>query len=150
MGPEGMMLRQLLQIPYMKDLVKRLRRNPYLRQVCGYGDRAPCVAHFTQMKKRIRANSFRIIEAWLRRKALRLRESQPLAAAGLVQAAGIDGTDLLAWSRRAPHDTSRGLGDPEARVGQGKKGFYLGYLSLFLTDIEGFPLGHVEAPMNVN
>ena len=35
-------------------------------------------------------------------------------------------------------------------MGQGKKGFYLGYLSLFLTDIEGFPLGHVEAPANVN
>jgi hypothetical protein len=146
----ALMLRQLLQIPYMKDLVKRLRRDPYLRQVCGYGDRAPCEAHFTQMKGRIGAEGFRVIEAWLRREALRLRESQPLAAAGLVQAAGIDGTDLPAWSSRDPHDTSRGLGDPEARVGWGKKGFYLGYLSLFLKDIEGFPLGHVEAPANVN
>lgn len=36
------MLRQLLQIPYTKDLVKRLRRSPYLRKVYGYGDRAPC------------------------------------------------------------------------------------------------------------
>jgi hypothetical protein len=35
-------------------------------------------------------------------------------------------------------------------VGRGKKGFSLGYLSLFLVDIEGFPLGHVEAPLNVN
>ena len=26
----------------------------------------------------------------------------------------------------------------------------MGYLSLFLVDIEGFPLGHVEAPLNVN
>ena len=26
----------------------------------------------------------------------------------------------------------------------------LGYLSLFLVDIEGFPLGHVEASLNVN
>jgi hypothetical protein len=37
-----LMLRQLLQIPYTKDLVKRLRRSPYLRKVYGYGDRAPC------------------------------------------------------------------------------------------------------------
>jgi hypothetical protein len=36
------MLRQLLQIPYVKDLSKRLRRNPYYREACGYGDRAPC------------------------------------------------------------------------------------------------------------
>jgi len=146
----ALMLRQLEQIPYMKDLVKRLRRDPYLRQVCGYGDRTPCEAHFSQMKKRIGAEGFRAIEAWLRREALRLRESQPLAAVGLIQAAGIDGTDLPAWSSRDPHDTGRGLGDPDARVGRGKKGFILGYLSLFLTDIEGLPLGHEEAPANVN
>ena len=80
----ALMLRQLEQILYVKDLVKRLRRNPYLRQVCGYGDRVPTEAHFSQMKKRIGPEGFRIIEAWLRREALRLRESQPLASAGLV------------------------------------------------------------------
>ena len=40
----ALMLRQLEQIPYVKDLVKRLRRNPYLRKVCGYRDRAPSSA----------------------------------------------------------------------------------------------------------
>jgi len=144
------MLRQLEQIPYIKDLVKRLRRDPYLRQVCGYGKRAPCEAHFSQMKKRIGVEGFRIIEAWLRREALRHRSSQPLSSTGLIQAACVDGTDLPAWSSRDPHDTGRGLGDPDTRVGRGKKGFMLGYQSLFLVDIEGFPLGHVEAPLNVN
>jgi len=67
-----------------------------------------------------------------------------------VQAACLDGTDLSAWSSRDPHDARRGLGDPDARVGRGKKGFYLGDQSLFLVDVEGFPLGHVEAPANVN
>ena len=33
--------------------------------------------------------------------------------------------------------------------GRGKKGFLLGYLSLFLVDIDGFSLGHVEAPLNL-
>jgi hypothetical protein len=146
----ALLLRQLEQIPYIKDLVKRLRREPYLRQICSYRDKAPCEAHFSQMKKRIGAEGFRIIEAWLRREALRLRRSQPLSAIGLIQAACIDGTDLPAWISRDPHDTGRGLGDPDARVGRGKKGFSLGYLSLFLVDIEGFPLGHVEAPLNVN
>jgi len=146
----ALMLRQLKQIPYIKDLVKRLRRNPYLRRVCGYGDRAPCEAHFSQMKKRIGVDGFRIIEAWLRREALRRRRSQPLSAVGLIQATGLDGTDLHAWSSRDPHDARRGLRDPDARLGRGKKGFLLGYLSLFLVDIEGFPLGHLEAPLNVN
>ena len=146
----ALMLRQILQIPYMKDLVKRLRRDLYLRSLCGYGDRAPCEAHFSQMKKRIGSKGFRILEAHLRHEALRIRETQPLAAVGLIQAAALDGTDLPAWSSRDPHDTRKGLGDPEARLGRGKKGFYLGYQSLFLVDIEGFPLGHMEAPANVN
>jgi hypothetical protein len=146
----ALMLRQLLYIPYIKDLSKRLRREPYLRQACGYGKKAPSPAHYTQMKKRIGVEGFRIIEAWLRHMALKTRASQPLSAVGLIQAAGIDGTDLPAWSSRDPHDTSRGLGDPDARVGRGKKGFILGYQSLFLTEIEGLPLGHEEAPANVN
>jgi len=123
----ALMHRQLLQIPYVKNSVKRLRRTPYLRKTCGYRDRAPCDAHFSQMKKRVGVEGIRIIEAWLRREALRLRRSQTLSAVGLVQAAGLEGTDLPAWSSRDPHDTRRGLGDPDARLGRGRRGFYLGY-----------------------
>jgi hypothetical protein len=145
----ALMLRQLEQIPYMKDLVKQLRRSPFLRRACGYSQ-VPTEAHFSQMKKRIGVEGVRQIEAWLRRQALKLRESQPLSAVGLIQAACIDGTDFPAWSSRDPHNTRQGLGDPDARVGRGKKGFILGYQSLFLVDIEGFPLGHVESSVNVN
>ena len=102
------------------------------------------------MKRRIGADGFRAVEEWLRHQALRLRAAQPLSAVGLVQAACIDGTDLSAWSSRDMSDNRKGLGDPDARLGRGKGGFYLGYRSLFLVDIEGFPLGHVEAPLNVN
>jgi hypothetical protein len=69
---------------------------------------------------------------------------------GLIQAACFDATDFPAWSSRDPHDSSRGIGDPEARVGRGRQGFYLGYESLFLTDMDGFQLGHEEASANVN
>ncbi len=146
----ALMLRQLEQIPYVKDLVKRLNRNREMRLACGYGSKVPTEAHFSQMKKRIGVEGFRAIEEWLRHEALRLRESQPLSAVGLIQAACVDGTDLPAWSSRDPNDTSKGKGDPEAKLGRGKKGFMLGYESLFLVDIEGFPLGHVEASLNVN
>jgi len=143
-------LRQLEQIPYIKDLVKRLNRYKEMRLACGYGEKVPTEAHFSQMKKRVGVQGFRAIEEWLRHEALRLRESQPLSAIGLVQSACLDGTDFEAWSSRDPHDTSRGLGDPDARLGRGKKGFILGYQSLFLVDAEGLPLGHVEASVNVN
>lgn len=144
------MLRQLEQIRYVKDLVKRLSRNRYLRQVCGYQDKVPTEAHFSQMKKRLGKPGFKAVETFLRKQANQLRFQRPLSAAGLVQAACLDGTDLPAWSSRDPHDTCRGLGDPEARVGRGPEGFYLGYRSLFLLDMEGFPLGHMEAPANRN
>jgi hypothetical protein len=144
------MLRQLEQIPYVKDVVKRLRRYREMRSACGYGRKVPTEAHFSQMKKRIGAEGFRKLEKWLRHEALRLRKSQPLSGVGLVQAACVDGTDLPAWSSRDPHDTCRGLGDRDARLGRGKKGFVLGYQSIFLVDVEGFPLGHIEAPANVN
>ena len=110
----ALMLRQLEQIPYVKDLVKRLNRNREMRLACGYDSKVPTEAHFSQMKKRIGVEGFRAIEEWLRHEALRLRESQPLSAVGLIQAACVDGTDLPAWSSRDPHDTSKGLGDPDA------------------------------------
>ena len=85
------------------------------------------------MRKRIGKEGFRIIEAWARHEALKLRRSQPLAAAGLIQAACIDGTDIPAWSSRDPHDTRRGRGDLDARVGRCKNGaFDPGYLSLMI------------------
>src|SRR4030065_724171 len=146
----ALMLRQLEQIPYVKDLVKRLRRSKDMRSACGYESKVPTEAPLSQIKKRIGVEGFQAIEAWLRHEALRLRKSQPLAAVGLIQAACFDGTDFPAWSTRDPHETAKGLGDPDARLGRGKKGFILGYQSLFLVDIEGFPLGHVEASVNVN
>ena len=146
----ALLLRQLEQIPYIKDLVKRLNRYKEMRDACGYGDKVPTEAHFSQMKRRIGDEGFQQIEMSLRREAMKLRKSQPLSARGLIQATCVDGTDFRAWSSRDPHDNRKGLGDPDARLGRGKRGFILGYQSLFLVDIEGFPLGHVEAPVNVN
>jgi hypothetical protein len=64
--------------------VKRLRQSRFLRNACGYDDRILTEAHFSQMKNRIGVEGFRQIEAWLRQEALRLRESQPLSAVGLI------------------------------------------------------------------
>ena len=61
----------------------------------------------------------------------------------------VDSTHVDAYNQRAP-DNRTGKSDSETRVGRSKKGFLLGYLSLFLVDIEGFLLGRVEAPLNVN
>ena len=62
----ALMLRQLEQIPYVKDLVKRLNRNREMRLACGYDSKVPTEAHFSQMKKRIGVEGFRAVEEWLR------------------------------------------------------------------------------------
>jgi len=59
---KALMLRQLEQIPYIKELVKRLRRNPYLHRICVYGRDVPTEAHFSRMKRRIGEEGFRTIE----------------------------------------------------------------------------------------
>lgn len=53
----ALILRQLEQILYMKDLVKQLRLSPFLRRVCGYCQ-VPTEAHFSQVKKRIGVEGF--------------------------------------------------------------------------------------------
>lgn len=68
------------------------------------------------MKKRVTKPVFGAIETWIRKEDLRIRKDQPLATAGLVQAACLDGTDGLVWSSRDPHGTGRGVGDTDARV----------------------------------
>jgi transposase len=44
----ALMLRQLEQIPYVKDLVKRLRRSGDMRLACGYHHKVPTEAHFSR------------------------------------------------------------------------------------------------------
>ena len=114
----ALMLRQLKQIPYVKDLVERLNRSQSMRLACGYQSKVPTEAHFSQMKKRIGVEGFRVIEEWLLHEAcaLRLRESQPLSAVGLIQAACFDGTNLPGWSSRDPNDTCKGRADHSARL----------------------------------
>src|SRR3972149_11965004 len=61
----ALMLRQLELIPYVKDLVKRLRRNKNMRSACGYVSKVPSEAHFSQMKTRIGVEVYQAIEPFL-------------------------------------------------------------------------------------
>jgi len=80
-----------------------------MRSACGYGDEAPTEAHFSQVKRRLKKKGFKVIERFLRGEAIRLKSSNPMLKAGLVQASAVDSTDLKAWSSRAPEDSTRGL-----------------------------------------
>jgi hypothetical protein len=57
----ALMLRMILQLRYVKDLVKLLRRSAYFREACGYRDKLPTEAHFSQMKKCIGKAGFKAL-----------------------------------------------------------------------------------------
>jgi IS5 family transposase len=62
-----------------------------------------------------------------------------------------DATFVNTYSRRDPHDNSRGKSDPEARVGRDGKTYELGYKLHIATDAKSeLPLAVIAAPANDN
>src|SRR5208337_4488278 len=62
-----------------------------------------------------------------------------------------DATFVKAYSRRDPHDNSKGASDPEARVGRNGKTYELGYKLHVAVDAKSeLPLAVVAAPANDN
>ncbi len=63
----------------------------------------------------------------------------------------LDATFVKAYSRRDPYENSRGLSDPEARVGRNGRTFELGYKLHIATDAKSeLPLAVIVAPANRN
>jgi len=63
----------------------------------------------------------------------------------------MDVTFIKAYSKRDPHDNSRGGSDPEARVGRSGKTYELGYKAHIAADSESeLPLAFIVAPANEN
>jgi len=59
----------------------------------------------------------------------------------------LDATFVKAYSRRDPHDNSRGKSDPEARVGRNGKTYELGYKLHIAIDAKSeLPLAVIAAP----
>ena len=63
----------------------------------------------------------------------------------------LDATFVKAYSRRDPHENSRGKSDPEARVGRDGKTYELGYKLHIAADAKSeLPLAVIVAPANDN
>ncbi|MGB8780750.1 MAG: transposase [Candidatus Bathyarchaeia archaeon] len=63
----------------------------------------------------------------------------------------LDATFVKAYSRRDPHDNSRGKSDPEARVGRNGKTYELGYKLHIATDVKSeMPIAVIPASANEN
>jgi transposase len=140
---KAQLLKHLLLIPSDRRLAIRLKDDRRVARACGFRRHTPSHGLFTHFRKRLGENTYhRIFENLLRR----------LMDSGAVKAevVAVDSTHLEAYSQRA-RDNKTGKSDPDARVGQGKRGFILGYqVHTACCAFSEMTLAFAVAPCNMN
>ena len=143
---KALIVKRLQQIPSERELCRRLWKDDTLRELCDVeAEEKPYhPSQLSRFKKNIGNRRLQRIMNKL------LKE---LVEAGLIsgETVVLDATFVKAYSRRDPHDNSRGKSDPEARVGRDGKTFELGYKLHISTDAKSeLPLAVIVAPANDN
>ena len=143
---KALIVKRLQQIPSERELCRRLWKDDNLRELCDIEEEEKPYhpSQLSRFKKNIGNRRLQRIMNKL------LKE---LVEAGLISGETVvfDATFVKAYSRRDPHDNSRGKSDPEARVGRDGKTFELGYKLHIATDAKSeLPLAVIVAPANDN
>ena len=145
------LVKDLLNIPYVVELVERLVHDQRLRDICGFGDTVPSDSTFSRFYKRLEAHQ-PLVEACLNRLTDALREYIP----DLGESVAIDSTSIEAF---ANHNRKVVI-DPDAAWGvkhnarsssKDKEDWFFGYKMHTLADADhGVPLGFIITPGNKN
>jgi len=143
---KALMVKRLQQIPSERELCWRLWKDDNLRGLCDVeSEQNPYhPSQLSRFKKRVGARRLQRIMNKL------LKE---LFKRGVIngETVVLGATFVRAYSRRDPHDNSRGKSDPEARVGRNGKTYELGYKLHVAADAKSeLPLAVVVAPANDN
>jgi transposase len=143
---KALLVKRLQQISSERELCRRLWKDDSLRELCDIEtDEKPY--HPSQLSR------FKMNIGKRRLRRIMNKLVKELVKAGLISGETVifDATFVKAYSRRDPHDNSRGLSDPEARVGRDGKTFELGYKLHIATDAKSeLPLAVIVAPANEN
>jgi len=143
---KALLAKRLQQIPSERELCRRLWTDDNLRMLCDVeAEQNPYhPSQLSRFKKRVGARRLqRIIGKLL----------MELLKGGVIKGETVvlDATFVKAYSRRDPHENSRGLSDPEARVGRNGRTFELGYKLHIASDAKSeLPLAVIAAPANRN
>jgi transposase len=110
---KALIIKGVRQIPSDRELYRRLWKDPDLREVCDVEEEQKPYhpSQLTRFRNRIGTERLKRIMANL------LKE---LSKGGVVNGETVvmDATFVKAYSKRDPHQISRGASDPEARVGR--------------------------------
>jgi IS5 family transposase len=143
---KALIVKRLQQVSSDRELYRRLWNDPGLRMVCDLeGEQKPYhPSQLTRFRNRIGTKRLERIMNKIIRKLLK---------GGLISGKTVvmDATFIKAYSKRDPHENSRGSSDPEARVGRNGKTFELGYKLHLAADAKSeLPLAVIAAPANEN
>jgi len=143
---KALIVKRLRNIPSDRELYRRLWNDSELREICDIEDyeKPYHPSQLTRFRQRVGPERLgRIMNGIVDR----------LRDAGVIKGDIIacDATFIKAYSKRDPHDDSRGYSDPEARVGRAGKTYELGYkLHLAVDSASELPLAFTVAPANEN
>jgi transposase len=143
---KALIVKRLQQIPSERELCRRLWKDENLRELCDVeAEQKPYhSSQLSRFKKRVGHRRLQKIMYKLLKNPL---DSGLISGETVV----LDATFVKAYSRRDPHDNSRGKFDPEARVGRNGKTYELGYKLHIATDTKSeLPLAVIAAPANEN
>jgi len=141
-----LIVKRLQQIPSEREICRRLWKDENLRELCDIeAEENPYhPSQLSRFKKRVGNRRLQRIMNKLLKQLLR----GDVISGETVNS---DATFVNAYSRRDPHDNSRGKSDPEARVGRDGKTYELGYKLHIITDAKSeLPLAVIAAPANDN
>jgi len=143
---KALIVKRLRHIPSDRELYRRLWSDPELREICDIeAEEKPY--HPTQLTRfRRRVGSERL------ERVMNVIVEE-LVGGGVIKGETVvmDATFIKAYSKRDPHDNSRGYSDPEAKVGRSGKTYELGYKMHVAADSGSeLPLAIILAPANEN
>ena len=143
---KALIVKRVKQIPSDRELYRRLWNDEDLREVCDIEEyeKPYHPSQLTRFRNRVGvARLERIMDHLVDE----LIKNKLIAGKQVV----FDATFVKAYSRRDPHDNSKGASDPEARVGRNGKTYELGYKLHVAVDAKSeLPLTVIAAPANDN
>lgn len=143
---KALVIEKVEQLSGDKELYRRLWNDSELRAMCDVkaGEKPYHPSQLSQFRGRVGPE---------RLERIMNRLIEELVEGGVVDGGKVamDPTFIKAYSRRDPHDNSRGGYDSEARVGRNGKTYGLGYKAHIGADSESeLPLAFIVAPANEN
>jgi len=143
---KALFVKQLRNIPSDRELYRRLWNDEALREICDIEEHEKPYhpSQLTRFRNRVGPERLEAVMNGL---------LEELVEGGIIkgETLALDATFIKAWSRRDTADDSRGLSDPEARVGRDGKTYDLGYKAHVAMDVgSDMPVAVVGASANEN